>query len=104
MAAAGFTGVYADANAISPGTARQVRALVEAAGGRYVDGGIIGPPPGPTAPCGAGPGGTRLYLGAGPAGSGPQTPSRCLAGAGARPGSAGGAGRWVGTIRQVSSR
>ncbi len=73
MAAAGFTGVYADANAISPGTARQVRAAVEAAGGCYVDGGIVGPPPGPAAPGGgtgeAGPGGTRLYLAAGPAGA-----------------------------------
>ncbi len=75
VAAAGFTGIYADANAISPGTARRVRAVVEAAGGRYVDGGIVGPPPRPTAaggssPAGgAGPGGTRLYLAAGPGGA-----------------------------------
>jgi 3-hydroxyisobutyrate dehydrogenase-like beta-hydroxyacid dehydrogenase len=55
----GFPGVFVDANAISPGTARQIRAVVEQAGGSYVDGGIIGPPP-------AGPGSTRLYL------SGPQ--------------------------------
>ena len=55
VAAAGFTGVYADANAISPGTARQVRAVVEAAGGRYVDGGIVGPPPGPMASGGSSP-------------------------------------------------
>ena len=73
VAAAGFTGVYADANAISPGTARRVRAVVETAGGRYVDGGIVGPPPEPTArrdrTGDAGPGGTRLYLAAGPAGA-----------------------------------
>ena len=74
VAAAGFTGVYADANAISPGTARQVRAVVEGAGGRYVDGGIVGPPPEPmasrgSAPRQAGPGGTRLYLSAGPGGA-----------------------------------
>jgi 3-hydroxyisobutyrate dehydrogenase-like beta-hydroxyacid dehydrogenase len=53
----GFTGIFLDANAVSPATARQVRALVEAAGASYVDGGIIGPPPTPSAP-----GGTRLYL------------------------------------------
>jgi hypothetical protein len=70
VAAAGFTGVYADANAISPGTAGQVRAVVEAAGARYVDGGIVGPPPGPMADAeGAGPGRTRLYLAGGPAGA-----------------------------------
>ena len=47
VAAAGFAGVYLDANAISPGTARDVRAAVEAAGARYLDGGIIGLPPAP---------------------------------------------------------
>jgi 3-hydroxyisobutyrate dehydrogenase-like beta-hydroxyacid dehydrogenase len=51
----GFTGLYLDANAISPGTAREVGQLITANGGRYVDGGIIGPPP--TAA-----GTTRLYL------------------------------------------
>ena len=51
----GFTGLYLDANAISPGTAREVAQLITANGGRYVDGGIIGPPP-VTA------GATRLYL------------------------------------------
>jgi len=71
VAAAGFTGVYADANAISPGTAEQVRAIVEAAGARYVDGGIIGLPPPPVPPVPgeeASRGGTRLYLAAGPEG------------------------------------
>jgi 3-hydroxyisobutyrate dehydrogenase-like beta-hydroxyacid dehydrogenase len=51
----GFTGLYLDANAISPGTAREVGQLITANGGRYVDGGIIGPPPATT-------GSTRLYL------------------------------------------
>jgi 3-hydroxyisobutyrate dehydrogenase-like beta-hydroxyacid dehydrogenase len=51
----GFSGVYVDANAIAPGTARQIAELIAAGGGRYVDGGIIGAPP--TAP-----GRSRLYL------------------------------------------
>ncbi len=69
VAAAGFTGVYVDANAVSPGTACEVRRVVEAAGGCYVDGGIVGPPPVPLAPGdGAGADGTRLYLAAGAAG------------------------------------
>ncbi len=38
---------YADCNAISPGTARQVDAVITGAGGRYIDAGIIGGPPGP---------------------------------------------------------
>jgi hypothetical protein len=42
-----FEGVYVDANAVSPGTARRVGATVT----RFVDGGIIGAPPDP-----------RLYL------------------------------------------
>ncbi len=49
----GFDGVFVDANAISPATARTVGALVEAGGADFVDGGIVGPPP---------PAGTRLYL------------------------------------------
>ena len=53
--AGAFTGIFVDANAVSPGTAREVAAAIESAGARYVDGGIIGSPPGP-------PGGTRLYL------------------------------------------
>jgi 3-hydroxyisobutyrate dehydrogenase-like beta-hydroxyacid dehydrogenase len=51
----GFTGVYVDANAIAPGTARQIAELIAAGGGRYVDGGIIGSPP-------TTPGRSRLYL------------------------------------------
>jgi 3-hydroxyisobutyrate dehydrogenase-like beta-hydroxyacid dehydrogenase len=52
---AGFGGVYADANAISPATAREVAAIVEAGGASYVDGGIIGTPP-------VAPGFIRFYL------------------------------------------
>jgi 3-hydroxyisobutyrate dehydrogenase-like beta-hydroxyacid dehydrogenase len=51
----GFTGTYVDANAIAPGTAEQVAAIVSEGGARYVDGGIIGPPPQSA-------GSTRLYL------------------------------------------
>lgn len=51
----GFTGLYLDANAISPGTAREIAQLITGSGGRYVDGGIIGPPP-------VSPGTSRLYL------------------------------------------
>lgn len=55
VAAAGFGGVYVDANAISVATAARVATVVTAAGAVYVDGGIIGPPPENT-------GRTRLYL------------------------------------------
>lgn len=44
-AAAASTGVFVDANAVSPATARAIRDVVEDAGGRFVDGGIVGPPP-----------------------------------------------------------
>jgi 3-hydroxyisobutyrate dehydrogenase-like beta-hydroxyacid dehydrogenase len=59
VAALGFGGRYLDANAIAPGTARSLREVVEEAGGRFVDGDLIG---GPVRPGGA----TRLYL-SGPA-------------------------------------
>ena len=49
--AGGFTGIYVDANAIAPDSAREVGAVQP----RLVDGGIVGPPP-------TGPGTTRLYL------------------------------------------
>jgi 3-hydroxyisobutyrate dehydrogenase-like beta-hydroxyacid dehydrogenase len=55
-AASGFTGIYVDANAIAPDTARAVAKLQP----RFVDGGIIGPPP-------REPGTTRLYLAGGEA-------------------------------------
>ena len=51
----GFRGLYVDANAISPGTAREVAQMITDSGGRYVDAGIIGLPP-------VRPGTTRLYL------------------------------------------
>jgi len=59
VAAAGYTGLYVDANAISVATAERVSAVVTAGGATYVDGGIIGMPPEVA-------GHTRLYL------SGPQ--------------------------------
>jgi 3-hydroxyisobutyrate dehydrogenase-like beta-hydroxyacid dehydrogenase len=49
---AGFGGVYVDANAVSPETASTIAGIV---GPRYVDGGIVGPPP-------VRAGATRLYL------------------------------------------
>jgi 3-hydroxyisobutyrate dehydrogenase-like beta-hydroxyacid dehydrogenase len=49
---AGYAGLYVDANAVSPATAAQVRSVV---GRRFVDGGIVGPPPRQA-------GTTRLYL------------------------------------------
>lgn len=51
VATAGFGGVYVDANAIAPATARRIGERFD----RFVDGGIIGPPP-------VEPGSTRLYL------------------------------------------
>ena len=51
----GFAGLYVDANAISPATAREVALMVEEGGATYIDGGIIGLPP-------VTPGRTRLYL------------------------------------------
>jgi 3-hydroxyisobutyrate dehydrogenase-like beta-hydroxyacid dehydrogenase len=55
---AGFRGVYVDANAVAPATAQALSERVE----RFVDGGIVGPPP--TAP-----GTTRLFLSGPEAGS-----------------------------------
>lgn len=51
VASAGFTGTYIDANAISPERAHAIAPLFE----RFVDGGIVGPPP-------VQPGTTRMYL------------------------------------------
>jgi 3-hydroxyisobutyrate dehydrogenase-like beta-hydroxyacid dehydrogenase len=55
VAGAGFGGLYVDANAVSPATAREVAGIVAASGAGYVDGGIIGTPP-------VAPGFIRLYL------------------------------------------
>jgi 3-hydroxyisobutyrate dehydrogenase-like beta-hydroxyacid dehydrogenase len=52
---AGFGGLYLDANAISPATAREVADIVAEGGADGVDGGIIGTPP-------VRPGFIRLYL------------------------------------------
>jgi len=52
---AGFGGIFVDANAVSPATAREIDATLD---GSFVDAGLIGPPP-------REPGSTRLYL-AGP--------------------------------------
>jgi hypothetical protein len=54
-AVAGFRGIYVDANAVSPATARSVASVITEADGEFVDGGIIGGPP-------VEPGHTRLYL------------------------------------------
>jgi 3-hydroxyisobutyrate dehydrogenase-like beta-hydroxyacid dehydrogenase len=50
-----FEGLYVDANAISPATAQEVAEVARTAGGRFVDGGIVGSPPREA-------GSTRLYL------------------------------------------
>lgn len=52
VTAAGFDGVYLDANAVSPATVAELSGVFP----RFVDGGIVGPPPEPDGP------GTRLYL------------------------------------------
>jgi len=55
VAGHGFEGVFVDANAIAPETARSVGRAVEKPGASFVDGGIIGPPP-------VDAGRSRLYL------------------------------------------
>jgi 3-hydroxyisobutyrate dehydrogenase-like beta-hydroxyacid dehydrogenase len=52
---AGFSGVFVDANAVSPATARSIATEIESGSGRFVDGAIVGPPP-------SAEGTTRLYL------------------------------------------
>lgn len=54
IAALGFVGTYVDANAVAPSTARRIAAVIRGTA-RFVDGGIVGPPP-------RAPGRTRLYL------------------------------------------
>ena len=51
--------VYVDCNAVSPDTARAIGNVLAGTGCRYVDGGIIGPPPQPPQPNAAG---TRIYV------------------------------------------
>jgi 3-hydroxyisobutyrate dehydrogenase-like beta-hydroxyacid dehydrogenase len=55
VGALGFSGIYVDANAVSPATAREIGAIVEKGGAAFVDAGIVGPPPRAR-------GTTRLYL------------------------------------------
>jgi len=55
VAARRFTGLFVDANAVAPGTAREIGTVVEGVGASFVDGGLIGPPPRAA-------GSTRLYL------------------------------------------
>ena len=55
VARLGFAGIFVDANAVNPRTAREIGRVAEDGGARFVDGGIIGPPA-------RAPGLTRLYL------------------------------------------
>ena len=54
IAASGAKPVYVDCNAIAPETTKQIGTIIEAAGSRFVDASIIGPPPHK-------PGTTRFY-------------------------------------------
>src|SRR5690606_28333221 len=49
IGASGARPLYVDCNAIAPQTARRIAEVVEGAGARFVDAGIIGPPPRPGA-------------------------------------------------------
>jgi len=71
MGRTGARPVYVDCNAISPGTARDIAAVIDGAGAPFIDAGIIG-----VAPDGHGPG-PRFYV------SGPDTvPMQALDGKG----------------------
>ena len=50
MCAAGLAPVYVDCKVIAPGTAAQVKAIIERAGAAFIDVGIIGAAPGKGAP------------------------------------------------------
>ena len=65
VAALRFTGLFVDANAVSPETAREIGRIVERGGARFVDGGIIGP-------ANRRPGAARIYL------SGPEAARAAL--------------------------
>jgi 3-hydroxyisobutyrate dehydrogenase-like beta-hydroxyacid dehydrogenase len=65
----GHKTLIVDCNAISPDTVHEIAALIEGAGGRFLDGGIIGPPPRGKAKTNlyvSGPGATDLEALAGP--------------------------------------
>ena len=55
MGATGGTPIFADCNAIAPATSRKIGDIIGAAGAVFVDGGIIGAPPGTGTP-------PRLYV------------------------------------------
>jgi 3-hydroxyisobutyrate dehydrogenase-like beta-hydroxyacid dehydrogenase len=55
VAATRFGGTFVDANAVAPVTTRAVGEIIDAGGARFVDGGIVGPPPRKA-------GETRLFL------------------------------------------
>ena len=55
MTSSGTTPPYADCNAVAPETARRMQSAIEGAGAIYIDGGIVGSPPGRAAP-------TRFYM------------------------------------------
>lgn len=80
VAAAGFAGIYAECNAISPRRTRAVEATLTAAGAACVDGGIVGGPP---SPGGAASGGTPSTgsVPGGPAAEGMARTSLYLSGA-----------------------
>lgn len=59
VAQLGFEGIYVDANAIAPSTAKKIGAAIRAGGGTFVDGGIVGGPAWKSGPNGPR---TRLYL------------------------------------------
>jgi 3-hydroxyisobutyrate dehydrogenase-like beta-hydroxyacid dehydrogenase len=69
--ARGLTGIYVDANAVAPASARAIGEIATPGAAAFVDGGIIGPPPREA-------GTTRLYL------SGPAAPEVAGALAGSR--------------------
>jgi 3-hydroxyisobutyrate dehydrogenase-like beta-hydroxyacid dehydrogenase len=55
MRRSGNTRPYCDCNAVAPDTARAIGAIINAAGAPYIDGGIVGSPPG-------GPKPTRVFV------------------------------------------
>ncbi len=55
MTSSGSTPPYADCNAVAPETARRMQGAIEDAGAIYIDGGIVGSPPGKAVP-------TRFYM------------------------------------------
>ncbi|MHA1108736.1 MAG: DUF1932 domain-containing protein [Alphaproteobacteria bacterium] len=55
MKASGHTPPYAECNAVAPDTAREMQRVIEGAGAIYIDGGIVGSPPGKSVP-------TRFFM------------------------------------------